>query len=328
MTKRILITAGDPCGIGPEIILRALERARLRSFLADAVIIGDLRVFERAAARLGVRLPRWSVQPSCEQSLKEGSFIFLDSASKARFEPGLSGPHAGRASLGYLATAVKLLKRGDAGALVTAPVSKWAIERVHPGFSGHTEYLASAFGARDVVMLFASQKLRVVLLTRHMALRDVSRALTRRLLKVTLNITLEGLKRQFGIAKPKLVVCGLNPHAGEDGLFGNEEKRVIAPVLKQFRSRGWAVEGPVASDGLFAQPIRVDAIVCAYHDQALIPFKMAARDSGCQVTLGLPFVRTSPDHGSALDIAGKAKAHPGAMRYALRLAAQLRASSR
>jgi len=215
------------------------------------------------------------------------------------------------------------LRRGVAQGLVTAPVTKWAVERARRGFKGHTEYLARAFGVANPVMMFASPLLRVVLLTRHVALRRVPSRVTPRLVRDTIRTTLGSLRREFGIRHPSLVVCGLNPHAGEGGLFGREERRVLRPVMREFLRRGVRLEGPVSADGFFADPLGYDAVVCWYHDQGLIPFKLLARDRGCQVTLGLPIVRTSPDHGSAMEIAGTGRAHPGSMRYAIELASTL-----
>ena len=219
-------------------------------------------------------------------------------------------------------------RTGQIDALVTAPVTKWAIERRLPRFVGQTEYLAQAFARHAAAMMFISDRLRVVLLTRHVALRRVPRTVTQALVRTTLRLTIDSLRAQFHLPRPRLAVCGLNPHAGEGGLFGQEEQRVLLPVLRQFRRRGLRCDGPVAADGLFADADRYDAVICWYHDQGLIPFKMAARDRGCQLTVGLPIVRTSPDHGSALDIAGRGVANAGSMIYALELAARLSARER
>jgi 4-hydroxythreonine-4-phosphate dehydrogenase len=208
-------------------------------------------------------------------------------------------------------------------ALVTGPVTKWAASGAGGAFAGQTEYLARATGRRGVVMMFVSDHLRVVLLTRHMPLREVPGALTRRRLEAALRLTASALRRHFGARRPRIAVCGLNPHAGEHGLFGDEERTVLLPVLRRLRRAGFSCEGPFAADGFFARGVPYDAVACWYHDQGLIPFKLAARDAGCQLTIGLPMVRTSPDHGSALDIAGRGIAQPGSMRYAIALARRL-----
>jgi 4-hydroxythreonine-4-phosphate dehydrogenase len=249
--------------------------------------------------------------------------VFLDLAHPWPFEPGQSSARAGAASLAYLDAAIQLWRQGLTRAVVTAPVTKWAIERTGRRFVGQTEYLASALGASFVVMMFVSSRLRVALLTRHLALREVSSRVTRTLVRKTCLLTMDGLRRWFGIRAPRLAVCGLNPHAGEAGLFGHEERRVLRPVLRAFKHDAAVLDGPFAADSLFADPRGYDAVICCYHDQGLIPFKLMARHRGCQFSLGLPIVRTSPAHGTALDIAGKGLANPGSMRYAIELAANL-----
>ena len=315
----IALTAGDPCGIGPEVILKALAhrpRARL-------VIIGDHAVFEQTAQRLHRRLPSWTVVSPRDSWPPRGEHpVFIDFAHPHRFVPGHPSAAAGQAALRYLAHAVALARQGRIQALVTAPVTKWVIQRSHRSFVGHTEYLAHAFKVRRVAMMFASDRLRVVLLTRHVPLASAGRLVNAALVRETLRLTTQTLRRHFGIAHPRVAICGLNPHAGERGLFGTEERRIL-PVIQQFNRARRMCDGPLAADSVFANASRYDAIVCWYHDQGLIPFKMVARDAGCQLTLGLPIVRTSPDHGSALDIAGRGLAHPGSMQYALDLAVKL-----
>ena len=325
----LAITAGDPCGIGPEVILKALTRGPSTRGLR-VVVIGDCTVFEAAARRLRCRLPPWSVMTTGRHlERSSGPLVFLDCSHRQRYVPERSSAAAGRASLDYLDHALALQKAGHLAALVTAPVTKWAIGQVAPSFIGQTEYLSRAMKRRDVVMMFVSEVLRVALLTRHVPLSRVGRSIDRRLVRTTLRLVAASLKTQFRIAKPTLAICGVNPHAGEASRCGEEEERVIVPVLRELRRRGLRCDGPFAADGLFAslQVLRgrssYDAIVCAYHDQGLIPFKMVARDRGCQLSIGLPIIRTSPDHGSALDIAGKNIADPGSMIYAITLAANL-----
>jgi len=334
MSTALAVTSGDPCGIGPEVILKALATPGASTLWAGPgriAVIGDLPVFER----LGRRLPPWRVCSLREFPRRRDRLAFIQLHHRDRFTPGRSGAAAGRASLDYLDAAVTLAKQGAVGALVTAPVTKWTIHRVRPGFEGQTEYLARAFRSPFAVMMFASDRLRIVLLTRHVALRRVAARVTAPLVRRTIRTALDALRTQFGVARPRLAVCGLNPHAGEGGLFGDEERRVLMPVVRALRRAGARIDGPFAADGFFAAQAspawpagRYDAVVCWYHDQGLIPFKLAARDAGCQVTLGLPVVRVSPDHGSALDLAGKGLADPGSMRYALRLAASLAAAQR
>ncbi|MBI3996315.1 MAG: 4-hydroxythreonine-4-phosphate dehydrogenase PdxA [Candidatus Omnitrophica bacterium] len=320
----LAITAGDPCGVGPEVILKALTTDAVRR--TRLVVIGDLAVFERTAARLHRRLPRWRVVPRGGMDRARGhALTFVECGSSRRFVPGRSSSHAGRAALTYLEEAIRLWRAGTIHGLVTAPVTKWAVAAVEPSFVGHTEYLARAMAAREVVMMFVSDAMRVVLLTRHIPLHRVGRAVTSTLLERSVRLTASALTTQFHIRQPTLAVCGINPHAGEEGRCGREEQAVMIPALRRLRRQGIRCDGPFAADGFFTHATRYDAIICSYHDQGLIPFKMAARDQGCQVSLGLPIVRTSPDHGSALDIAGRGIANPGSMRYALRLATKLAA---
>ena len=323
--RLLAVTAGDPCGIGPEVLLKALaglpatRRGRL-------LLVGDSRVFAQTAKRLRLPRPDWRlVGPQDDLSAGGGRPLLLDVPQPGRFVPGRSSAAAGRAALSYLDAAVRLWRRGAIQGIVTAPVTKWAIQQVRRSFKGQTEYFAGAMGAPEVVMMFVSDRLTVALLTRHLPLREVARRVNAALIRRTLQLTEATLRRSFRIPHPRLAVCGLNPHAGEGGLFGSEERRVLAPVLTRLRERGLRLEGPLAADGLFASGRRFDAVVCWYHDQALIPFKLLARDAGCQLSAGLPIVRTSPDHGSALDIAGRGLADCGSMRYALTLADRLAA---
>lgn len=342
----VAVAAGDPCGIGPEVILKTLRDSPLRSRRAQQgspahrrarlVVIGSLAVFEWTAKTLQLRLPSWQVVEagSARQGLS-GELVFLNCPAPMGWRAGRPSRRAGAAALAYLDHAIALWREHRIQALVTAPVTKWAIARTTPSFRGQTEYLASAMGARDVVMMFIADELRVALLTRHVPLRQVSRAITPRALRMALRLTATALTRWFGLPHPRLAVCGLNPHAGEEGRCGREERAVMLPVLRSLRRDGLVCDGPFAADGLFAclrLPLagrqaeggaRYDAIIAPYHDQGLIPFKMTARDRGCQLSVGLPIVRTSPDHGSALDIAGRGIAHPGSMRYALELAIRL-----
>ncbi len=321
----VAITSGDPCGVGPEVLIKTLAQAAPPRRLG-LVVIGDRAVFEETARRIRRRLPSWQVVRAHERRLPDTPLTFIDCGRAVRFAPGRSSRGAGAASLAYLEQALALWRAGSLQALVTGPVTKWAIRRVRPSFVGQTEYLARAMEVRGVVMLFVSEAMRVALLTRHLPLRRVAAAIDRRLVQRTVRLTAGALTAAFRIARPRLALCGINPHAGE-GASASEERAVLLPALRALRRQGIRCEGPFAADGLFAsldaaRP-RYDAIVCPYHDQGLIPFKMAARDRGCQMSVGLPIVRTAPDHGSALDIAGRGVADPGSMRYALDLAIRL-----
>jgi 4-hydroxythreonine-4-phosphate dehydrogenase len=244
--------------------------------------------------------------------------------------PGHPSIAGGRAAHAAILTGVQLVRDGHASALVTAPICKANLVAAGVNAPGHTELLAELCGGVPVRMMMAGPQLRVVLATTHLAIRDVPGALTTSLIRETLAIADAGLRRHFGIARPRLGVAGLNPHAGESGLFGDEEIRIIGPAVRAARRAGIDARGPLAADSLFplAAAGRVDAVVCMYHDQGLAPFKLVHFADGVNVTIGLPFVRTSPDHGTAHDIAGRGAADPSSMAAALRLAASLATTRR
>ena len=237
--------------------------------------------------------------------------------------PGVASPAHAQGVIDAIATGVELVMRGDCTALCTAPIHKKAlIDGAGFAYPGHTEYLAALAGVPRVVMMLACDALRVVPATIHIPLADVPTALTARLLTDTILITHAALRRDFGIARPRIAVAGLNPHAGEGGAMGREEIELIGPVLDALRAEGLDLSGPLSADTMFhpAARARYDAAVCMYHDQALIPIKTLDFASGVNVTLGLPFIRTSPDHGTAFDIAGKGVADASSMIAALRMA--------
>ncbi|MGE5318686.1 MAG: 4-hydroxythreonine-4-phosphate dehydrogenase PdxA, partial [Hyphomicrobiaceae bacterium] len=232
----------------------------------------------------------------------------------------------GEAAYRAILEGVRLVQAGQASALVTAPINKAHLNAAGHDFPGHTELLAKLCGNVPVCMMMVGAQLRVVLVTTHVAIAQVPRRLNRDRVLQTILLTARSLRRQFGIAGPRLAVCGLNPHAGESGLFGDEEGRVIAPAVRAARRRGLRVLGPLAADGVFAQAGHggsYDAVVCMYHDQGLAPFKFVHFADGVNFTVGLPFVRTSPDHGTAFDVAGSGRADARSMAAALRLAAEL-----
>lgn len=319
---RIAITCGDPCGVGPEVILKALQRLPAAGRLAQLIVIGPPAVFAETARRLHLPLPRWRhVAPGARLPAKP-RLLLVPSDGQGPFRPGRTSRAAGTSALAALQQAVVLCEQQGVQAIVTAPVTKWAVALAEPGFVGHTEWLAARTHTAHVVMAFVSSRLRVALLTRHVPLAQVGRAISRQEIMRTVRAIDRAFRRPGG-ARPRIAVCGVNPHAGEAGRCGTEEQRVMIPAIRALRRAGVRCEGPLAADGLFAQASHYDVIVCAYHDQGLAPFKLVSRDDGCQVTLGLPFVRTSPDHGSALDIAGRGQADPGSMRYALATAINL-----
>jgi 4-hydroxythreonine-4-phosphate dehydrogenase len=324
---RLAVTMGDPAGIGPEVVLKAITMRGVASVI-DPLLVGDLGVFRDTARRLGLRT-RW--REGVGAHLADGIAVMATSELAAHHRNvGRPRTASGRTACGAAAyaaivEAVHLVQTGQATAVVTAPISKAHLAAAGHDYPGHTELLAHLAGGVPVRMMMAGGRLRVVLVTTHLALAQVPRQLTRDGVLQTIVLTAQALRQWFRIAAPRIGVAGLNPHAGEGGLFGDEEARVIAPAVRAARRRGIDVYGPAAADSLFPQAAggRWDALVCMYHDQGLGPFKLLHFADGVNVTLGLPFVRTSPDHGTAFDIAGSGQADPRSMMAALHLAAHL-----
>ena len=289
MKPRVAITAGDPAGIGPEVA---------------ALAAADSRVLA-----------------ACEP-------VIYSPPDGARFAPGVLSAEAGRAAYDIIVRAVGDARNGDVQAIATAPVNKEAFRLAGLPWSGHTDLLAHLTGASHVAMMFHSEALRVVLATVHIPLADVPRALTAASVEMTIALTARELPR-FGIARPRIAVAGLNPHAGEHGLFGREEETAIGPAIEACRRRSIDVSGPFPADTIFVRALKreFDVVVACYHDQGLIPVKLVAFGQAVNVTLGLPIVRTSVDHGTAFDIAGKGKADPESMIAAVLLAAKLAKAS-
>jgi 4-hydroxythreonine-4-phosphate dehydrogenase len=308
MVTRVGITLGDPAGIGPEIVAATLAAAPL-AWRARLVVYGDREPLERGARAIGVALPR--EVSVVGDGLGDG------------VESGRPDERGGAAQVGYLEAAVAAARRGELAAIATAPISKTWARRAGFAFPGHTEMLASRLGVADVVMLFAGPRLKVALATVHVPLAEVARTLTTAGLRTTLAIVARALASDFGIAEPRIGVVGLNPHAGEGGLIGTEDRDVIAPALGALPPA--RLSGPLVPDAAFRELAvgRYDALVAMYHDQGLIPVKLIDFDEAVNVTLGLPIVRTSPDHGTAYDIAGTGRARAVSMQRALALAVEL-----
>ena len=313
----LALSCGDPSGIGPEIAAKAWEQLGAR---LPFLWIGDPRHLPRGTPHREVAEPAEAAHVSATQL----PVWPLQFAAEAR--PGDPDPANAAGVVEAIATAVRLVQRGQARAVTTAPIHKKALKD-GAGFAypGHTEYLASLAGVKRVVMMLACPDLRVVPTTIHIALADVPAALTPDLLRDTIRITHRALIGDFGIPAPRLAVAGLNPHAGEGGAMGREEIEMIAPLVADLRAEGLAVAGPLPADTMFHAKARAgyDAAICMYHDQALIPIKTIDFAGGVNVTLGLPFIRTSPDHGTAYDIAGKGIADPASLIAALRMADQM-----
>ena len=302
----ILVTMGEPAGIGPEVAIAAYRALGGRVGGRDIRLIGDPQVFLRAGIADGE--PLLARRPLPHPPV-----------------PGRPDPANAAGVIDAIDFAVDLAMKGVGAAVVTAPIHKAVLMRTGFRFAGHTDYLAELTGAPRAVMMLAGETLRVVPLTVHIPLAEVPRALDRRSMVETAEIVIAALKRDFAIAAPRLAVAGLNPHAGEDGQIGREERDIIGPAVDELRGRGHAVLGPLPADTMFHAEARAgyDAALCMYHDQALIPIKTLAFWDGVNVTLGLPIVRTSPDHGTGLDIAGRGLADPRSMIAAIRLAAKI-----
>ncbi len=311
----VALTVGEPAGIGPEIAVAAWQA--LRGDAQRFFWIGDPRHLPPGTPWREIAAPGDTAEAFADAL----PVLPHDFGSPAT--PGTPNPAHAAAVIEVIARAVRLVEAGEAGAVCTAPIHKKAlIDGAGFAYPGHTEYLAALAGVDQVVMMLASETLRVVPATIHIPLAQVPGALTRALLEGVLRITHAGLQRDFGLPAPRIAVAGLNPHAGEGGAMGGEEMALVAPLLAELRTEGLDLSGPHSADTLFhpAARARYDAAVCMYHDQALIPIKTLDFDRGVNVTLGLPFVRTSPDHGTALDIAGTGTASPASLVEALRLA--------
>jgi 4-hydroxythreonine-4-phosphate dehydrogenase len=313
MLAPIALTCGEPGGVGPELAVAA--RAALPDL--DMVWIGDPRHLPKGSAYQLVDAPHQSSE------VPAGVLPVLAHPFAAENPPGVLVPDNARGVIEVIERAVGLAMSGAVAAVCTAPLHKKALkDGAGFAFPGHTEFLAHLAGVERVVMMLASPLLRVVPVTIHIPLSDVAAALTTELLEETIRVTHAGLIRDCGLARPRIAVAGLNPHAGEGGAMGDEETRIITPVLDRLRAEGMAIVGPMSADTMFHARARAgyDVAVCMYHDQALIPIKTLDFDGGVNVTLGLPFIRTSPDHGTACDIAGRGLARPDSMIAALRLA--------
>ena len=285
---KVGITMGDPSGIGPAITLKAINKLKGK---ACFVIIGDKWVFNKAQ--------------SAKRKAQNYTFIDLNNVSHKNFEFGKVKAEYGRASIEYLDKALELINNKEIDCLVTCPISKEAINLAGVRFNGHTEYLSKRTNSEDLVMMLLNKQVKFSLVTRHIALKNVTLKLSKDKLYKTILITHKALKKLFLIKNPKIVVCGLNPHASDNGLIGEEENKIIIPALKNLRKKIKNLTGPISADVAIASAYRkkYDCVIAMYHDQALIPLKLSSPVTGVNMTLGLPYVRTSPLHGTAFDIA-------------------------
>jgi 4-hydroxythreonine-4-phosphate dehydrogenase len=317
---------GDPTGIGPEIIVKTLADQTITE-ICRPVVLGDLAALERALSVTGVRL-RLNVLngDALPERMEPGTLPLRTFSSLGPADLAYGRPTAasGEAMYRYITEAARLCLEGKAAAMATGPINKEAMNQAGHRYPGHTELLAELSHTEEYVMMLAGDRLRVALVTIHEQLAAVPRLVTRDRVVSTLRVVHRDLSRYLG-RTPRIAVCALNPHCGEGGLFGDEEARVIVPAIAEARRDGIVAEGPLSADTLFYIAVqgKYDVVVCMYHDQGLIPLKLLHFDDGVNVTLGLPFIRTSVDHGTAYDLAGTGQASPGSMSAAIRMAAEM-----
>lgn len=323
---RIAITLGDSNGVGPEVVLKSLLDTRLARFV-QPIIVGSAHVLSTHASRLGYNDLKTQVVTSVPDVVTPGDVVVLDvtNGEKLNVVFGQVSGEAGGVAMTSVERAVDLCLEGQVDGMVTAPINKEAISKAGYKQPGHTEFIASRTGCEDYTMMMISENLRVGLVTGHMPIWDVPKGVTRTAILEKIRVISSTLVHDFGIQRPKIAVLGLNPHAGEGGVLGREELESIVPAVQEACDEGSLVFGPFPADGFFAiGGYRLyDAVLAMYHDQGLVPFKTLAFESGVNYTAGLPIVRTSPDHGTAFNIAGEGKASPGSMRSAIYLAVDI-----
>ena len=313
----IAISMGDPAGVGPEIILKALKDSRV-STKCSPVILGDYGILKETSARLGLDCPLVSIDTLAQ--LTEGNEIPVLSLSAIEgLKTGEVSADAGRAAGIYISTGAELALKGAIDALVTAPINKESFNMGGFDYPGHTEFLAKLTKTKDYAMMLMGERLRVVLLTIHCPLMSVAERLSVEDTLRIIRLTDRSLRNDFGLQSPRIALASLNPHAGEGGLFGQAEAELLLPAAQQAREKGVDITDPLPADTLFYKALRgdYDVVVCPYHDQALIPLKMIHFEDGVNITLGLPIIRTSPDHGTAFDIAGRGIASPESLISAI-----------
>jgi 4-hydroxythreonine-4-phosphate dehydrogenase len=331
MAKPLALTSGEPAGIGPDITLAAwLHRNELQ--LPPFYLLGDRDFLEHRAKTIGLDIKIADVRPEDAVAAFADALPVVATGHRATAEPGRPDRTSADAAIASIRQAVADVAGGRAGAVVTNPIAKHVLYGAGFRHPGHTEFLAELAGRGgrppQPVMMLWSPALAVVPVTIHLALREAISQLSSDLIVATARIVVADLKARFGLLNPRLVVSGLNPHAGEDGSLGSEDRSIVAPAVEILRSEGVKIRGPLPADTMFHEAARktYDCAICMYHDQALIPVKTLAFDDAVNVTLGLPFIRTSPDHGTAFDIAGTGRANPSSLIAALRLAARMTAT--
>ena len=320
------VTMGEPAGIGPEVVVKSIIRPEVRKACIP-IVFGSSKIIKHAAKRFAKRFKVEEII-DFEGIENKTNLIWVFPCSDLDYKnikPGIVTKISGHAAAHSVFTAANVALSGDVDAIVTAPLTKKGLLLAGYDFKGHTDFLAFISGTKKYAMIFVSEKLKVVLITTHIPLSLVSKAITFHKVREKIELADQMLKKIFSIRKPKIGVCGLNPHAGEEGILGQEEKKVIGPAVRSAFKKGIKAYGPLPSDSIFSPAVKrnFDCIVAMYHDQGIIPFKSSGIGNAVNLTWGLPFIRTSPDHGTAFDIAWKGKADPKGMVNAILLAAKL-----
>lgn len=322
MTMRIAVTPGEPAGIGPDLCVRVAQRPRENSQL---VVFADPSLLESRAAQINlpIKLIEWN--PLTERSARSGELYIVPVALADKAKPGILNPLNSPYVLNTLNAAVDSIVNEDLDGLVTGPIHKGIINQAGIPFTGHTEFLAQKCKRNLTVMMLATAGLRVALATTHLPIAAVSKTITKNLLSEVISVLNDDLKNKFGIKNPHILVCGLNPHAGEDGYIGHEEIEIIIPVIQALQNEGYMLTGPLAADTAFTPKYlnSAHAVLTMFHDQGLPVLKYKGFGKSCNITLGLPIVRTSVDHGTALDLAGTDQINCGSIEYAIETAAEM-----
>ncbi|BFU95268.1 MAG: 4-hydroxythreonine-4-phosphate dehydrogenase [Nitrospira sp.] len=322
------ITMGDPAGIGPEVIVKALAGSRVRR-LCLPLVIGSHSIMRETVKRLGLTLDVAPVGGHGQASFRRGRISVLDPIEEplGRIRLGVATPESGAASVAFIKKGVQLAQIGCIDGIVTAPINKEAINMAGCHFPGHTELLADLTKAKESGMMIVGGPLKIMFVTTHVAIKELPAQLTRPKIEKGIRLAHAALTRLFGLKRPRIGVAALNPHAGEHGLFGDEEARLVGPAARAARRQGILASDPLPADTLFGKAARgeFDGVVALYHDQGLIPLKLVAFGTCVNLTVGLPIIRTSVDHGTAFDIVGKGIADPGSLIEAIVLAAGLAA---
>lgn len=322
--KKIALTMGDPGGIGPEVIVKALQYAEIRDYCTP-IVIGSRHVIAEALKLLDLPVKLHIIKTPEESKPSLGFLELIDMGETKDFKKGEAAVEGGKACADYIKKAVELADKKQVDAIVTAPISKKALRMAGLQWPGHTELLAELTGTKNYAMMLVGGLLRVILVTIHTSLRSVPDLITKDNVLKTIHLAKKACD-MMGIYNPRIAVAGLNPHAGESGIFGDEENKEIKPAIDEAVKQGIPAEGPFPPDVVFYKAYKgeIDIIVCMYHDQGLIPLKMISFDEGVNITVGLPVIRTSPDHGTAYDIAWKGKANPSSIVEAIKLASRLK----